>query len=46
MGEGRFVYRIWWRFLRERDHLEDSYLDKRIIFECIFRRWKRGHGLN
>jgi hypothetical protein len=29
MEEGRLVYRIWGRFLRERDHFEDPYLDKR-----------------
>jgi hypothetical protein len=30
-GEKRVVYRVWWRNLRERDHLEDPEEDGRII---------------
>ena len=32
-GEGRGVYWVWWRNLRERDHLEDPGVDGRIIFK-------------
>jgi hypothetical protein len=27
MGERRDAYKIWWRNLRERDHLEDPSVD-------------------
>jgi hypothetical protein len=30
--------RFWWRNLRERDHLEDTGVDERIILKWIFRR--------
>jgi len=30
------------RNLRERDHLEDTGLDGRIILRCIFRKWDVG----
>jgi hypothetical protein len=33
--------------LRERDHLEDQYVDGKIILKLIFRKWVRGrHGLD
>ena len=28
---------FWWGNLRERDHLEDSGVDGRIVLRCIFR---------
>jgi hypothetical protein len=28
--------------LRERDHLEDLDVDRRIILRCIFRKWDMG----
>jgi hypothetical protein len=37
---GRGVYR--WGNLRERDHLEDSNIDGRIILRWIFRKWDVG----
>jgi len=37
---------FWWRNLRERDHLEDSGVDGRIILRWIFRKWYGGHGLD
>jgi hypothetical protein len=30
---------FWWGNLRERDHLEDSGLDGRIMLRWIFRMW-------
>jgi len=30
------------RGLRERDHLEDTGVDERIILKCIFRKWDGG----
>jgi hypothetical protein len=30
---------FWWGNLRERDHLEYSGVDKRIILKLIFRKW-------
>ena len=32
--------------LRERDHLEDSGADGRIIFRWIFMKWDGAHGLD
>jgi len=33
---------FWWGNLRERDHLEDSGIDGRIILRWIFRNWDVG----
>jgi hypothetical protein len=34
------VYRgVWWGSLTERDHLEETCVDRRIILRWIFRRW-------
>jgi hypothetical protein len=30
---------FWWGNLRERDHLEESGMDGRIILRWIFRKW-------
>ena len=35
--ERRGVYRVWWGNLREKDHLEDSGLEGRIILKRIFK---------
>jgi hypothetical protein len=42
MHEGEVHTGFWWGNLRERDHLEDSDVDGRIILRCIFRRWDGG----
>jgi hypothetical protein len=39
---GRGVYRVLVGNLRERDHLEDSNVDGRIILRWIFRKWDVG----
>jgi hypothetical protein len=33
---------FWWGKLRERDHLEDSVVDGRIILRWILRKWNEG----
>ena len=33
---------FWWGNLRERDHLEDKGLDRRIILRWTFRKWDIG----
>jgi hypothetical protein len=33
---------IWWENLRERNHLKDPGLDRRIILGWIFRNWDVG----
>jgi hypothetical protein len=33
---------FWWGNLRERDHFEDSGVDRRIILRWIFRKWDEG----
>jgi len=33
---------FWWGNLREREHLEDPVVDRRIILRRIFRKWNLG----
>ena len=33
---------IWWGNLKERDHLGETGVDKRIILKWIFRKWDVG----
>jgi hypothetical protein len=33
---------VWWGNLKEKDHLEDPYVDRRMIRKWIFRKWLRG----
>jgi len=42
MGRGESHTGLWWRHLSERDHLEDSGVDGRIILRWIFRKWYVG----
>jgi len=42
MGRGGVYTGFWWGNLRERDHLEDSGMDGRLIFRWIFRKWDVG----
>jgi len=41
-GERRGVYRVWWGNLKERDHLGDRSVDRKIIIKCTFRKWDVG----
>jgi len=36
---------FWWGNLRERDHLEDIRVGRRIILKLIFKEWCGVHGL-
>jgi len=46
-GLEREVYTgFWWGNLREREYLEGSGVDGRIILRWIFRKWDVGHGLD
>jgi hypothetical protein len=46
MGRGEVYTGFLWGNLRERDHLEDTGVDGRAIFICIFRKRNVGHGLH
>jgi len=36
MGDRRCAYRVWWRDLRERNHLEDLGINEKVILKFIF----------
>jgi hypothetical protein len=42
MRKARGVYMVWWKNLRESDHLEDPVIDGRIILRWILRKWDVG----
>ena len=41
-GRGEAYIGFWWRNLRERDHLEDPCVYRKIMLRCIFRKWYVG----
>jgi hypothetical protein len=45
MGRKEVYAVFWWENLRERDHLEDPVVNKRIILRWIFRKLEGEHGL-
>jgi hypothetical protein len=45
-GRGELYTGFWWGNLRERDHLEDSGIYKKIILKWLFRKVDGRHGLN
>jgi hypothetical protein len=42
VGEKEVYAGIWWGNLKEREHLEDPGVDRRIILRGIFRKWDVG----
>ena len=38
-GKGEVYTGFWWGILRERVHLEDPGVDRRIILRWVFRKW-------
>ena len=46
MGRREVYTGFWWGNLKERDHLEDSGIDGRMILKWIFGKRDRGHGLD
>jgi len=42
MGSVEVYTGFWWENLRERDYLEDTGVDGRIILRWIFRKWNVG----
>jgi hypothetical protein len=42
VGRGEVYTGFWWGRLKERNHLEDSGVDERIILIWIYRKWVRG----
>ena len=37
--EERCIQGLWWGNVRERDHLEDSGANGRIVLKWVFRKW-------
>jgi hypothetical protein len=37
---------FWWGNLRERDHMEDSGVDRMIILKWLFKTWHGEYGLD
>jgi hypothetical protein len=44
MGRPELFTEFWWGKWRERNHLEDTVVDGKIILRLVFR--KREHGLD
>jgi hypothetical protein len=41
-GNGEVCTEFWWGNLKERDHLEDSGVDGRILLRWVFSHWDVG----
>jgi hypothetical protein len=46
MGRGEVYTGFWWGNLREREHLGDADVDRRIILKWNFRGGMWGYGLD
>ena len=46
MGRTEVYTGFWWGKLSERDHMEDTGVDEKIILRWIFRKWDVGYGLD
>jgi hypothetical protein len=42
MGSGGVHAGFWWGYQKERDHLEDQGIDRRIILKRMFSKWNKG----
>jgi hypothetical protein len=42
MGRGEVHAGVWWRDLREGDHVADPGVDGRIILKLILKKWNGG----
>jgi hypothetical protein len=45
-GRGEVYIEFSGKNLRERGHLEDAGVDKKIILKWIFKKWDGGHGFD
>ena len=46
MWRGELHTGFWWGNLKERGHLEDPGVDRKVILRWIFKKWDRGVGLD
>jgi hypothetical protein len=45
-GRGELHTGFWSGNLKQKDHLKDVVIERRIIFEWIFKQYDGGHGLD
>jgi hypothetical protein len=42
MGRGQVHREFWWENLRERDHIEEPGVCRRVMVRSVFRKWDGG----